>query len=142
MLEMKRSPGNEEQKDRETDWPVAPPSEIDLPAGEYIAVYRGAKQGQWFGQHKVRLLFEIVESRHYAGIQIPLFATLEKCSSPRCKYYAIWVKANGGVPIRGSRMSPRAFRGYWRVRIAWSVPRNGGHPMPQVTELIERFAGG
>ncbi len=131
-----------DQADRDTDWPLAPPSETDLPGGDYVLAYRGAKKDQWFGQHKVRLLFEIVGPHECAGSHIPLFATLEERPSPRCKYYAIWVKANGGPPRRGDRMSPNVFHGYWRGRIAWSVPKSGGHPMPQVVELIERAAGG
>lgn len=139
---MKPSPKDDGQKERESDWPVAPPSQSELPEGEYIAAYRGAERRQWFGQEKVRLLFEIVDPAPCAGIQIPLFATLQKKSSPRSKYFELWVKANGGPPLRGDRMSPRVFSGYWRLRIAWSVPKNGGHPMPQVVELLERVAGG
>ena len=130
--------------ERETDWPVAPPSEIDLPTGEYTAAYRGAKRGQWFGQQKVLLLFEIVTPVHSAGITIPLFATLptERRLSQRSKYYGLWVKANGGPPLRGDRMSPRVFRGYWDIRIGWSKPKDGGAGMPQIIELIERVAEG
>jgi hypothetical protein len=138
---MKPTSEFDDETERDSDWPIAPPSENDLPAGEYIAAYRSAKLGHWFGQQKIRLLFEIVEPRGYAGIYIPLFATLQKQSSPRCKYYAIWVKANGRMPLRGDRMSPRAFRGYWKVRVVWSVPKKGGYPMPQIEELIERVAG-
>ena len=129
------------QKERETDWPLAPPSESDLPAGQYVAAYRGYVLGEWFKQKKIKLMFEIVEPRLYAGYDVPLFATLEKKISRACKYYGLWVKANGRVPLRGDRMSPRVFSGYWNVRVAWSVPKNG-HPMPQVVELIERVAGG
>ena len=132
------------QADREIDWPVAPPSETDLPAGEYVASYRGAKRGQWFGQQKVQLLFEIVTPAHSAGIKIPLFATLPtgRRLSQRSKYFGLWVKANGALPLGGDRMSPRVFRGYWDIRIGWSKPKDGGAGMPQIIELIERVAEG
>lgn len=139
---MKPTPENDGQSKRERAWPIAPPSPSDLPVGEYVAAYRGARLGRWFGQEKVRLLFEIVDPASYAGIQIPLFATVEAQSSPRSKYFALWVRAKGSLPLRGDRMSPLAFRGYWRVRVAWSTPKNGGYPMPQVVELLERIAGG
>ena len=103
---------------------------------------RDAKPGQWFGQQKVRLRFEIVEPAASAGIEVFLYSTLPKHPSQRHKYYELWVKANGSPPDRNDRMSSRAFRGYWKICIAWSVPKNGGHPMPQVTELLERVAGG
>lgn len=138
---MKPIPENDGRRERESDWPIAPPSRSDLPDGEYLAAFLDAKCGQWFGQQKVRLLYEIVEPAASAGIQIFLFATLPKHPSHRTKYYALWVKANGGPPHRNDRMSPRVFNGYWKVRVAWSMPKNGGHPMPQVTELLERVAG-
>ena len=129
------------QKERETDWPLAPPSESDFPGGEYIASFIEHARGTWFKQEKIKLIFKIVDPRLYAGYDVRLFATFEKKISRASKYYALWVKANGGVPLRGDRMSPRVFSGYWNVRVAWSVPKNG-HPMPQVVELIERVAGG
>lgn len=130
------------QEEREVTWPIAPPSQVDLPDGEYLAAFREAKPGQWFGQQKVRLRYEIVEPATSAGIQIFLFATLQKHPSHRTKYYALWVKANGGPPNRGDRMTCHVFRGYWKVRVVWTVPKNGGHPMPQVSDLLERVAGG
>jgi hypothetical protein len=139
---MKPTAENDGQVERESDWPIAPPSQSDLPDGEYLAAFRDAKRGQWFGQQKVRLLYEIVEPAASAGIQIFLYATLSKHPSHRTKFYALWVRANGGPPRRNDRMSPRVFRGYWNVRVAWRVPKNGGHPMPQVTELLEQVAGG
>ncbi|MBX3334648.1 MAG: hypothetical protein KF876_11030 [Nitrospira sp.] len=139
---MRQTPANDRQSKRERAWPIAPPSPSDLPAGEYVAAYQGAERGQWFSQKKVRLLFEIVDPASCAGIQVPLFATLDAQSSPRSKYFALWVKATGSWPARGDRMSPLVFRGYWRVRIAWITPKSGGHPMPQVVELLEREAGG
>jgi hypothetical protein len=139
---MKSTPEDDEQKYRESDWPMAPPSQSDFPGGAYLAAFRDAKLGQWFGQGKVRLRYEIVEPAASAGIQVFLFATLPKHPSHRTKYYGLWVKANGGPPGRNDRMSPRVFRGYWKVLVVWSVPKNGGHPMPQVTELLERVAGG
>jgi hypothetical protein len=133
---------NDGQGERTSDWPIAPPSHSDLPNGEYIAAYREAERGEWFSQQKVRLHFEIVEPAQYAAIEVPLFATLPKRPSQRCKYFELWAKANGGPPCRGDRMSPKVFRGYWRVSVGWSMPKNGGHSMPQVTQLIERVAGG
>jgi hypothetical protein len=130
------------EKDSGSHWPVAPPSSTELPAGEYIAAYRGAERGQWFGQQKVRLLFEILEPAEFASIQVPLFATLGKNPSPRWKYYGLWVKANGGSPLRGDRMSPRVFQGYWKIKVSWTAPNNGGYPMPYIQELVERVAGG
>jgi hypothetical protein len=131
----------EESEGDDSNWPVAPPSQDDLPEGEYIAAYRGFTKRDYYGQAKIRLDWEPVEGTG-ASTRIPLFATLGRHCSQRSKYYGLWVKANGGPPRRGDRMSPKVFRGYWRVRIAWSVPKNGGHPMPQVVELIERDAGG
>jgi hypothetical protein len=132
---------HEESERDDSNWPVAPPSEADLPEGEYIAAYRGFTKRDYFGQAKICLNWEIVEGP-CAGMQVQLFATIARKLSRRSKYYGLWVKANGGrTPHGGGPMSPRVFKGYWRVRIAWSVPKNGGHPMPQVVELIERVAG-
>jgi hypothetical protein len=139
---MKPTPENDGQRKRESDWPIAPPSQSDLPDGEYLVAFRDAKLGQWFGQQKVCLHYEIVEPATYAGIQVYLYSTMPKHPSHRHKYYDLWVKANGGPPRRGDRMSSRVFRGYWKVSVAWNVPKNGGHPMPLVTELLERVAGG
>ncbi|MGC3973909.1 MAG: hypothetical protein QM771_05935 [Nitrospira sp.] len=121
---------------------MAPASESDLPEGEYVVAYRGFHKGQWFGQRKICLRFEVVEPSNCAGIQVSLFSTFEPSPSSRTKYYTNFVKANGGIPRRGDRMSPKVFKGYWRAIIAWNSPKNGGHSMPQVTELIERVAGG
>lgn len=123
-------------------WPIAPPSQSEFPDGQYTAAFQNADPGQWFGQKKIRLCFKIVEPIACAGILLFLYATLPKHPSHRTKFYALWVKANGGPPCRNDRMSPRVFRGYWKVRVVWSVPKNGGHPMPQVAEILERVAGG
>ena len=139
---MKPTPENDGQGGRDGDWPIAPPSQSDLPNGEYLAAFRDAKPGQWFGQQKVRLSFEIIEPAASAGIQVYLYSTMPKHPSHRHKYYDLWVGANGGPPARGDRMTCRVFRGYWKVRVAWSVPKNGRHPMPLVTDLLERVAGG
>jgi hypothetical protein len=129
---------------REDNWPVAPPSPVELPEGEYVAAYRGVRRGQWFGQERVRLDYEIVEPANLCGVQVPLFCTCPSQGrvSPRSKYYELWSKANGGFPRRGDRMSPRVFKGYWRVRVSWSQTKSGAPGMPIVTELIERTAGG
>lgn len=129
------------QKEREIDWPLAPPSETDLPAGIYVAAYINYIRGKWFGQEKIKLLFEIVEPRQFADIVVPLWATMGKGISASWKYYSLWAKASGGAPQRKSRMSPIVFRGYWHVHIAWSKPRKGGHAIPEVIELLDRAAG-
>jgi hypothetical protein len=139
---MNSKPENDGQRERESDWPIAPASSSDLPDGKYVAAFREAKRNPWFGQPKVCLRYEIVEPAAFAGIEVFLFATMPKKPSQQHKFYGLWVKANGGLPRRGDRMSSRVFRGYWNVRVAWNVPTNGGHPMPLVTELLERVAGG
>jgi len=128
--------------ERESPWPIAPPSRNELPDGVYIASFRDADRHQWFGQAKVRLRYEIVEPSAYIGMQVFLFSTLPQSLSHRHKYYELWVRANGGPPHRNDRMSPRIFRGYWKIRVVWNEPKNGGHPMPLVTDLLERVAGG
>ena len=139
---MKPTPENDGESERDGDWPIAPPSKSDLPNGKYVAAFRDATPGQWFGQQKVRLRFEIIEPAASAGIQVYLFSTMPKHPSHRHKYYDLWVTANGGPPVRGDRMTTRVFRGYWNVQVAWNVPKNGRHPMPLVTDLLERVAGG
>ena len=126
------------------EWPVAPPSPAELPSGTYVAGYRGSRRGGWFRQHKVELFFEIAEPVAQQGCRVSLFATLPERGriSQRSKYYRLWVHANGGPPLRGGRMSPKVFRGYWRVRVGWSTPRNDEPGLPTVTELLERIAGG
>jgi len=130
------------QKEQETDWPLAPPSESDLPAGKYVAAYVKYARGTWFKQQKIQLTFKIVEPTQFAGIVVPLFATFEKKISRACKYYGLWVKANGRLPQRKDRMSPSVFGGYWYVHIEWSKPGKVGHAIPLVTELLERVVGG
>ncbi len=137
--EARLTPPNQEG---EAPWPVAPPSPSDLPDGEYIVAFLAHTIRSWFGQRKIRLTYEIIDPAQYAGIEVGLFATMGKRISRRSKFYALWVRANGGLPSRGDRMSPRVFRGYWRVRIAWSAPAKCGYAMPMIVELIERVAGG
>jgi hypothetical protein len=132
---------------RATDWPFGPLMPDDLPAGIYWVSYRTWVRKSYFGQSKIRLDFKIVEPAAYAGLLVPLFATCKadpnRRSSRDSKYYQIWVRANGGPPVRGQRMMPSVFRGYWRVRIEWGRHKEtGALTTPIVAELLERIAGG
>ncbi|SLM48416.1 protein of unknown function [Nitrospira japonica] len=128
----------------EIDWPEGPPTEVDLPAGTYVASYKGYAHRNMFRQSKIQLNFKIVAPSESAGIEVSLFATFPLQGKPphRSKYFELWSKANGRPPIRGQRMSAGIFEGYWNVRIEWSKPRNGGPGMPIIVELISREAGG
>lgn len=136
-------PTAQDQENQDGDWPTAPPSPEELPAGEYVAAYRGAQRRYCFGQPKVELDFEIVEPAGQRSLHVPLFAVLPTRGRipVSSKYYALWLMANGTPPRRGDRMTPRVFRGYWRVRVRCSQPKRGGPGMPIITELIEREAG-
>lgn len=129
-----------------TDWPLGPLTPEEFPNGVYVASYRDWVRKSYFGQPKIRLDFEIVEPPH-DGVLLSLFATLTPDQNRRpsraAKYFQLWVKANGGPPQRGQRMSPSVFAGYWKVKIEWSRNKKTGElTMPIITELIERVAGG
>ncbi len=127
-----------------TAWPVAPPSPAELPAGLYVAAYRDARKAMFFNQAKIQITWQIVEPLQQAGMKVPLYATMpaQGVISPRCKYYLLWVKANGGLPLRGERLVPSRFAGYWRVRIEWTATKDRQPGRPIVVELIDRVAGG
>ena len=130
---------------RDADWPLAPFTPEDFPAGFYLASYREAEQGTWFRQEKIRLVFEIIEPVAFATLLVSLFATLKRGGrrpSIDSKYYRLWVQANGGPPQRGQRMTPRVFRGYWQIRVDWGRRQTGEPSTPKVAELLERVAGG
>jgi hypothetical protein len=125
------------------DWPVAPPSPEELPAGEYLVAYRNARRFKHREKEKVELSFEIIEPVLLAGALVPLFKTLPSGRlTQRHAYYPLWCCANGGPPKRGDRMTPRVFSGYWRVLVEWSKPKEGGAGQPVIRALIERVAGG
>jgi len=130
-----------------TDWPIAPLTPEDLPAGLYLVSYRTWEQKPYFGQPKVRLEFVIIEPAAFAGLLVSLFATCKedpnRRSSRASKFYQLWVWANGGPPQRGQRMTPNIFRGYWQVRVDWGHDKKTGAPtIPLVAKLLERVAGG
>ena len=137
------TPAREESEGDDSDWPWPRHLKTDLPEGEYIVAYRGFKKGIVTVSQKYGWTLSPVEpGRLCAGIRISLFATIGRQCTQRSKYYGIWVKANGGLTP-----SPRSdvTQGLQRL-LAGShcleCPKNGGHPMPQVAELIERVAGG
>ena len=131
---------------RNIDWPIAPLTPEDLPAGNYLASYRDWERRLYFKQPKIRLEFVIVEPASFAGIRVSLYATCKedpnRRSSRVSKYYQLWVQAHGSPPQRGQRMTPSVFRGYWQVRGDWGHHKETGEPtLPIVAELLEHVAG-
>lgn len=127
---------------QDSDWPLGPLTPEELPEGdEYVVGFRGHDRKPYYDRPKVRLDFEVIEPAAYAGLVVSLFANYRELGrgfnrrqSSECKYYQLWVMANGGPP-KGERMTPRVFHGYWKVRIRW------GKTTP-VVDLLERVAGG
>ena len=120
--EKKHAMGGEDVLERATDWPLAPPSRSEFPDGIYVVSYKSCRKRNYYKQRKLELMFEIIEPAESAGLLVSLYCTLCDKLSTSCKFYQLWAKANGEPPTRHSRMSPKVFAGYWRVRVAWSSP--------------------
>jgi hypothetical protein len=132
---------------RDTNWPLSPFSPQDLPAGCYLASYSMYERRSYYGQPKVRLEYEIVEPMAFKGLLVSLYCTCKQDRNHRpsrqSKYYALWIQARGGPPLRGERMTPIVFQGYWQIRVDWGRDKETGNPStPYVAELLERVAGG
>jgi hypothetical protein len=84
--------------------------------GEYRAFCRWGKQyhDPGFQGWRCLLRFDLVSDDLLRVIAcVPLWFALGSGDRPRAsrrgKYFAAWVRANGGPPVRGDRLSPRVF---------------------------------
>ena len=134
---------------RKIDWtpPLGPLTPEELPEGDdYIGSYRDHDFKHYFDQAKVRLDFELIDPPACANLIVSMFMNADELDrnrrpSTQSKFYKLWVRANGGPPKRGERMSIRVFAGYWRLRIRWGLVK-GEPSTPVVDALLERVAGG
>jgi hypothetical protein len=102
----------------------------------------------------MELRFWIIDPTQWAKRNVVLYCALDHRGniSTRSNYYRLWVLANGGVPVRKSRMSPLVFKGYWWAELRKTRQRTmcaGVRPLRPdevgctvVANLIERAAGG
>ena len=84
--------------------------------GEYRAFCRWGKQyhDPGFQGWRCLLRFDLVSDDLLRVIAcVPLWFALGSGDRPRAsrrgKYFAAWIRANGGPPVRGDRLSPRVF---------------------------------
>lgn len=96
--------------------------------GEYYAlctrskVYRDGMYKRWV----VRLHWNVLPSNSCfepIARDVPMFVSLGEKAKPhasrRGKYWEEWMRANGGPPCRGDRLSPKVFKGRLaRVQVA------------------------
>jgi hypothetical protein len=78
--------------------------------------------------------------------RVPLWWNLGDGENPRAgrrsKYFKEWVRANGGPPVRGDRLSPNVFRHRMaRVEIADTDPNKSAAPYSVVRKIIEWETG-
>jgi hypothetical protein len=102
-------------KEPEIEWTYAP----RLPPGDYPAISRGAYR-YFDGQFKrwvCAVQFDVVsESVSMETVaRLTWFLNLGSRAKPRAgrrtRYWAAWIRANGGPPKRGDRLSPNVFTG-------------------------------
>jgi hypothetical protein len=87
-----------------------------IPPGEYSAycVWAGKYYDPVFKRWTCLLRFDVMsENRMDVVARIPMWLSLGEGEKPRAsmrsKYLSEWVKANGGRPARGDRLSPQVF---------------------------------
>jgi len=78
--------------------------------------------------------------------RVPLWWTLGQGNKPhatrRGKYFAEWVRANGGPPIRGDRLSPNVFRRRMAlIEIGETDPKRSPAPYSVVRKILEWETG-
>jgi len=101
--------------DSEIEWTYTP----RLPPGDYTAISRGAKAyfdhqfQRWVCGVQFDIMGDPVSTERIA--RLTWFLNLGSRPRPkagrRTKYWTAWVRANGGPPKRGDRLSPNVFSG-------------------------------
>ena len=81
-----------------------------IPPGEYEGICFKTKKGPGYGDLPRLYLFFRIQGGEYHGTELFMVCTHgSRKFSPRTKYYLQWSLANGGPPVKGQRLSPKAF---------------------------------
>jgi hypothetical protein len=121
-----------------------------IAAGEYPAYCRWAKKYRdpGFKRWTCLLRFDVLTNDLLTVIAtVPLWLPLGNKEKPeasrRGKYIREWVRANGGPPIRGDRLSPRVFvHRMARVEVGDTDPLKSPVPYSVVGKIIRWETGG
>ena len=122
-----------------------------IPSDSYIAQCFKHDTGLSFGnQPKVYLWFRIIEGQ-YAGKELFMACSLPKKGkklSPGHKYYKVWQFVNGRPPSKGTKLSPRLFKGrIFKIKTRTARSRMGdkemsnAHNYSVVDEIVEVHVG-
>jgi hypothetical protein len=148
-----RSKGRTRKREAEIEWTYAP----RIPPGEYQAISRKASQyfDKQFQRWVCAVQFDIVsDSLSMEAIaQLTWFMNLGRHPNPRAgrrsRYWVEWIRANGGPPKRGDRLSPRVFQGRAAiVRVEYTKKTHDRGPVESelaysvVRDVIEWQTGG
>ena len=103
------------RKEPEIEWTHTP----RLPPGDYQAISRSARTyfDQQFQRWVCAVQFDIVRDsvsmEKIARLTwfLNLGSEAKARAGRRTKYWAAWIRANGGPPQRGDRLSPKVFSG-------------------------------
>jgi hypothetical protein len=116
--------------------------------GVYSAYCRAATiyLDKGYRRHVCLLCFDVLAADGSSLARVPLFYSLGQGDKPRAgrrsKYFADWLKANGGPPVRADRLSPQVFvRRIARVEIADTDRTKSPVPYSVVRRIVEWETG-
>jgi hypothetical protein len=117
-----------------------------IPAGDYQAYcsWAGKYYDKAFRRWTCILRFYVLgEDLSSVVACVPMWLSLGSKDVPRArrrgKYWTEWVRANGGPPVRGDRLSPKVFVHRWvQVGVA---DTKGNAPYSVVRRIIEWKTG-
>ncbi len=121
-----------------------------IPEGEYEAVCTEAKVSLYLGKElRLYLHFKIIAGEHEGKKIRGNYNFDYKVFPTASKYYTDWSIANGALPRRRDRMTPRIFIGKaFLVKVRDAIPRYEDRtPKPEmfrysvVDRIIERLTG-
>lgn len=132
---------NRKREDPEIEW--ADYARIE--PGRYVAYCRSAKQylDRRFKRHTLLLHFDIFDqSQQFVG-NLPMWLNLGSGQKPRAgrgsNFFSEWIKANGGPPSRGDRLSDRVFTK--RMATVEVEDTKGEAPYSVVRRIVEWQTG-
>jgi hypothetical protein len=119
-----------------------------IPPGEYRAYSAVAKfhLDKAFQRWVCFVLWDVFSEALQCVARVPHWWNLGNGDKPRAsrrgKYFAEWVRANGGPPTRGDRLSPTVFRHRMaRVEIGDTDPAKSPAPYSVVRRIVEWETG-
>lgn len=139
-------------KDKEEDLGYKPKSDplSWIPEGEYDAVCIKVEKSRYLGSEKrLYVHFQIVDGEYQETQLFETFNINYQSFPRRSKYYTDWSIANGGLPKRRDRMSPKIFlKKVFRVKVRDVKPLyEDGKAKPEmfkysvVDRIVEKVTG-